>query len=177
MSAKPVNLEIEARFLVTKDTWRDKGKPTEIAQGYLSTEDQRVVRIRVEGDRAALTLKGKSSGLQQEEFEFPLDDAAKARKVIEKFSVAPPILKTRHVVKENGFRWEIDEFHGRNEGLVIAEAELANVADRARLEKSKPAWLGRDITNDFKYRNNRLAERPFLDWAPEEQKEALARRR
>lgn len=165
--------EIEARFLVRGDSWRSKGIAVEIYQGYLSTEKQRVLRIRLKGDKATFTVKGESTGLEQDEYEFTLDNPQKAKAVIMKFSEGSPIEKIRHTIQVGEFKWEIDEFQGANAGLVIAEVELSRTEDKKRMEKSKPKWVGKEITEDWKYRNNRLAERPFSSWNAEEQRDML----
>jgi adenylate cyclase len=169
---KSENREIEARFLVCGDSWRGRGDSVEILQGYLSTAKDLVLRIRIQGDSAEMTVKGEAEGLTRREFEFQLDDIDKARKVIHTFC-AHPIVKVRHRIRHRDFRWEIDEFQGQNQGLVIAEVEFEHEADYQRmLTQGKPPWVGKEITEGhWQYTNAQLARRPFLQWSTEEKQD------
>jgi len=153
-------VEIERKFLVIGDDWRtDRG--VRIIQGYLNRDEERTVRVRIAGAEAFLTIKGLSAGAAREEFEYeiPVVDAEQLLKLC----VGALIEKTRHTVVYAGMTWEIDEFHGANEGLVVAEIELED-ADQFF---ARPAWLGPEVTADVRYFNSHLAVRPYKSWYPE----------
>jgi CYTH domain-containing protein len=168
------NKEIEARFLVCRDKWRGTGTPVKIYQGYLSTDKDRVIRIRIKGDDSVLTIKGSTDGMTKTEYEFMLDDVNKAKEVIQSFC-SHPIEKIRHTIKHGDFVWEVDEYGGENEGLVIAEVEFAQEKDfDTMMKQGKPEWVGKNITvGHWEYTNMRLAERPFAHWSNEEKKNML----
>ncbi len=169
------NIEIEARFLACGESWRGKGTAVEIYQGYLATEENMAIRVRLGKDNAILTIKGKTIGLTRKEFEFTFNDTQKAQKVIAEFC-AHPIKKIRHKIEHGGFLWEIDEYKGENEGLVIAEVEFEHEEDyRKMLDLGKPPWVGKEITGDaWQYTNARLSVRPFLMWPAEEKSDMLS---
>jgi CYTH domain-containing protein len=148
--------EIERKFLVRGDSWRGGPKGVLQRQGYLSTEDP-TVRVRIEGSRATLCVKGAQKGLTRPEFEYaiPLADAEELLRLCP-FAVE----KTRHEREFGGRRWEVDEFHGENEGLVIAEIELAREDESFPL----PLWLGAEVSRDPRYRVSSLARTPFAKW-------------
>ena len=125
---KNENLEIEARSLVCGDSWRGLGNSVEILQGYLLTAKDIVLRLRVQDDKAEMTIKGETKGLTRKEYEFVLKDVEKAKEVIHTFC-AYPIKKIRHRIWHLDFEWEIDEFKGENQGLVIAEVEFEREED------------------------------------------------
>jgi CYTH domain-containing protein len=168
------NQEIEARFLACGNSWRDKGSAVEIYQGYLSTSEDMALRIRIEGGRAILTIKGKAQGITRKEYEFELDDPDGAKTVIDTFC-AHPIQKTRHIVDHGEFTWEVDEYKGENQGLVVAEVEFEQEEDYTRmLAQGKPDWAGADISTDaWQYTNARLAVRPFSAWSAEKKKDMV----
>lgn len=153
-------LEIERKFLVRDTSWHDGSPGTPMAQGYLSTDPDRTVRVRLAGDHAWLTIKGRSEGISRDEFEYPVP-AADARALLA-LCLPEIIEKTRHLVHFAGFTWEIDVFHGANQGLTVAEIELAHPDDHA----PAPPWLGPEVTHDPRYFNSRLATHPFRDWPP-----------
>jgi CYTH domain-containing protein len=148
--------EIERKFLVRGDAWRPGPPGVLQRQGYLSVEDP-TVRVRIEGGRATLTVKGAQNGLARPEFEYgiPIADAEELLMLC-KFAVE----KTRHVREFGGRRWEIDVFHGANEGLVVAEIELAREDESFAL----PLWAGAEVSRDPRYRVSSLARHPFRDW-------------
>jgi adenylate cyclase len=156
-----MGVEIERKFLVRGDGWRE-GRPLAIRQAYLS-RDAVTVRVRREGERGVLTLKGPSVGLARPEFEYeiPVADAD----ALIALSSLPPIEKTRYLVSHAGRTWEVDEFHGANAGLVVAEIEL----DSEREEIELPEWVGEEVSADPRYRNSSLAAVPFCDWDAENQ--------
>jgi adenylate cyclase len=152
--------EIERKFLVRDDTWRAlAGPPARMRQGYLASTDRASVRIRiVEEAGAFLTIKSAEAGLSRAEFEYevPVAEARELLALCEGFAVD----KVRHEVACGGLTFEIDVFAGENEGLVVAEIELADEAQ----EVPRPAWLGEEITHDRRYYNASLAAVPFRRW-------------
>ncbi|MEM9554172.1 MAG: CYTH domain-containing protein [Acidobacteriota bacterium] len=158
--------EIEKKFLVAGDGWRvaADGSPivgTPFNQGYLATEPERNVRVRTEGERGTLTIKSKGEGsgsLVRREFEYEIPRADVEQ--ILAFCKPTPIEKTRYRVRHGDHVWEIDEFHGANDGLLVAEIELS-VPDEPF---ARPDWLGDDVTDDPRYLNANLVETPFSTW-------------
>ena len=149
--------EIERKYLVTGEDWR-AGTGSAFRQGYLSTVKERTVRVRLVGDRGFLTIKGITVGATRAEFEYsiPADEAAELLELCEQ----PIIDKTRHVVEHAGLTWEIDEFHGVNQGLIVAEVELESENQHVAL----PVWVGDEVTDDPRYFNANLIAHPFSDW-------------
>lgn len=151
--------EIERKFLVRLDRWRPSADGVHFVQGYLSSVKERVVRVRVEGTRARLTIKGLTSGMSRSEFEYPIP-AADATLMLEGLCERPLIDKHRHIENVGGRRWEVDVFHGDNQGLVIAEVELQSEDDIVEL----PPWVGDEVTGDPRYFNSNLLAHPFNRW-------------
>jgi adenylate cyclase len=151
--------EIERKFLVDLTRWHPGGESAFIAQGYLSTDKDRTVRVRVLNQQAFLTIKGRTVGASRTEFEYeiPADDA---RIMLRDLCLQPIIEKTRHYENHAGRRWEIDVFHGANEGLVVAEIELDNEAD----DFARPDWAGEEVTDDPRYFNSNLLAKPYSEW-------------
>jgi len=154
-----VGTEIERKFLVDLSAWRPPGPGTLYKQGYLSSRPAATVRVRIAGARAALTVKGPTAGVTRAEFEYaiPVEDAAI---MLDTLCERPLIEKHRHVEMHGGKTWEIDVFHGENEGLVVAELELA--AEDEPFEK--PPWLGAEVSADPRYANASLVSRPWSTW-------------
>lgn len=155
-----MGVEIERKFLVRDDSWReasDGGTP--MVQGFLSTDRERVVRVRVAGDQGTLTIKGPGRGAARPEFEWAIP-VEEAREVLRTLGIRPLIEKTRHRVEHRGLTWEVDVFAGRNAGLVVAEVEL----NREDQEVPLPPWAGDEVTDDSRYANARLAEAPYDTW-------------
>lgn len=152
-----MGIEIERKFLVTGDEWR-KVAGTRICQGYLNRDKERTVRVRIAGEHAYLTVKGATRGATRMEFEYeiPVPDAEQLLALCE----GPIIEKVRHLISHGGHSWEVDEFRGGNEGLVVAEIELESEED----EFPKPPWIGREVTEDSRYYNSNLASNPFCTW-------------
>jgi len=154
-----MGIEIERKFLVEGDAWRTLGTSTLLRQGYLSTDAARTVRVRIDGDQAFLTIKGKSVGASRGEWEYPIP-VAEAAELLDGLCQQPLVEKVRHRIAAGPHTWEVDEFLGANAGLVVAEIELAS-EDEAF---DKPAWIGRDVTGDARYFNSRLISHPYSTW-------------
>lgn len=153
-----MGIEIERKYLVRSDAYRSLAPGVECRQGYLCAAPERTVRVRVLGERAFLTIKGPTAGATRAEFEYaiPPDDARQLLGLCER----PLIEKTRYAVPHGGLVWEVDEFHGANQGLVVAECEL-QAEDQA---VDKPEWVGEEVTGDARYFNSSLVARPFTTW-------------
>ncbi len=154
-------VEIERKFLVLGEDWKtDDG--VRFIQGYLNHDRERTVRVRIAGTRAFLTIKGINDGAARAEFEYeiPVHDAEQLLRLCE----GPLIEKTRHTVACAGMTWEVDEFHGANEGLVVAEVELETTEQTF----FGPAWIGPEVTADARYFNSNLAMRPYSSWREQE---------
>lgn len=165
-----MNLEIERKFLVKDDAWRqDAVASAELRQGYLANTATSSVRVRVAGSEGWLSVKGMRAGRTREEFEYPIP-LSDAVALLDGFTEGPPVEKIRHRVPVGGHEFEVDEFQGANRGLVVAEVEL----DDANEEFPRPRWLGDEVTDDARYYNFRLAGQPFCDW-PAELRAAVAR--
>lgn len=151
--------EIERKFLLASESWRNAiTQSLRITQGYLSRDPERTVRVRISGEQAWMTIKGKTKGISRSEIEFPLP-VETAQELIP-LCFQPFIDKTRHIVLHEGSRWEIDEFHGANAGLIVAEIELPS----EETVFARPEWLGDEVSHDFRYSNASLSERPFSEW-------------
>ncbi len=150
--------EIERKFIVGNAAWREGAAGIEMAQGYLSMDAARTVRVRVAGGAAWLTIKGPSEGISRVEYEYeiPLEDA---RAMLE-MSLPSIIEKTRYRIFYNGYVWEIDVFHGENEGLIMAEVELIHESDAPEI----PPWQLTEVSGDLRYFNSYLAMHPFKSW-------------
>jgi CYTH domain-containing protein len=153
-----VGREIERKFLVVSDAWRTAVAGVLLRQGYLCLDPDRTVRVRVAGGEGFLTIKGRGAGCTRPEFEYaiPLADAEELLGLCQ----LPPVEKTRFEVIHAGRVWQVDEFHGANRGLVVAEVELESADD----EVERPAWAGEEVTSDRRYLNSSLAVRPFVRW-------------
>ncbi|MAS95340.1 MAG: adenylate cyclase [Verrucomicrobiales bacterium] len=154
-----MGVEIERKFLVIPEHWNPEKEGKEIKQGYLSTDPERNVRVRIYGGDAFLTIKGKTVGISRTEIEYPipLDDATELLQLCHR----PLIEKLRYTIPESTLMWEVDIFSGENEGLMIAEIELPDEATTFE----KPAWVGEEVTTDFRYSNSSLCEKPFRTWS------------
>ncbi len=151
--------EIERKFLVRDESWRKGASGTPYRQGYLAIARECTVRVRISGDGAWLTVKGPARGLTRLEFEYGIPPADAAA-MLEELCPHPPIEKTRYRIPFGGLVWEVDEFHGANEGLVLAEVELEREDQPVEL----PPWVGREVTGDPRYLNAYLAEHPHTTW-------------
>ncbi len=153
--------EIERKYLVKPGAWSPQGPGTHFKQGYLNSQKERVVRVRIEGTSAKLTIKGLTRGATRSEFEYPLP-LEDAEVLLDQLCEQPLIDKHRHVEKHGNHVWEIDVFHGENEGLVVAEVELLSESDEVDI----PAWAGEEVTSDPRYFNSNLLKNPFRNWRP-----------
>ena len=152
--------EIERKFLVKGDFMREAYAAVRVTQGFLSSVPERVVRIRIKGDKGYITIKGigDASGVSRYEWEkeIPVDEAQELLLLCE-----PGVIdKTRYLIDAGEYTFEVDVFHGDNEGLVIAEIELPD--EDAPFKH--PSWLGREVTGDPRYYNVMLAKHPFKTW-------------
>ena len=149
--------EIERKYLIKNDDWRivaDDG--ITIIQGYMGSNEQSSIRIRIHGGTANLNIKSKTIGVQRHEYEYsiPIDEA---REILENLCDKPYIEKTRYLVLYEGHKWEIDVFTGDNEGLIVAEIELTSPEESFSL----PEWAGEEVTEDPRYYNICLVTHPL----------------
>jgi len=151
-------LEIERKFLINPELWQPSVNGVEIKQGYLSVDPERVVRVRVTGEKAFLTIKGKPVGIVRTELEYeiPQNEA----KVLLKLCLDFPVEKIRFKEKIGELVWEIDIFKGENEGLIMAEVELADENQNVDL----PDWVGDEVSSDSRYYNAWLSQNPYSKW-------------
>lgn len=157
----PMAEEIERKFLVITDAWRERAAPgVALRQGYLVSEPRLSVRVRVAGEAGVLTVKGAQQGLRRLEYEYPIPPAD-ALEMLDRLRVGAVVDKTRYRVEYGGRAWEVDEFGGDNAGLVVAEVEL----ESEDAEVALPEWVGTEVTHDPRYLNANLALHPYRDWA------------
>lgn len=154
-----MGVEIERKFLVRGDGWKAMGQGVLLRQGYLSSAPDRIVRVRIEGDHAMLTIKGRSSGMTRNEWEYPIP-SEDAQAFLETLCERPLIEKKRYRIPYQGMLWEIDEFFGENAGLVVAEVELESEDQTF----AKPEWIGAEVTHDARYFNANLLRHPYRKW-------------
>lgn len=151
--------EIERKFLVQGQAWRSLAEGTVYRQGYLSTEKARVVRVRTIDNEGFLTIKGITVGSTRLEYEYPIP-VADANEMLDKLCERPLIEKTRYRIESGEHTWEIDEFGGENQGLVVAEVELGAESEAVDL----PDWIGKEVTADPRYFNSNLIAHPYSTW-------------
>jgi adenylate cyclase len=155
--------EIERKFLVKGDRWRELGQGKAYSQGYITADENRSVRVRIAGDEGFLTIKGKTVGAARSEYEYAIP-VEHAKEMLQNLCVPPLIQKTRYRVEWEGLLWEIDEFAGENQGLIIAEVELTDANQTVILAD----WIGEEVTHDPRYYNSNLAKYPFGQWGNRE---------
>ena len=155
-------METERKFLVRGEAWRALGTPVHYEQGYLSRGDGVTVRIRMAGEEARLTVKGPVSGISREEYEYPVP-AEDARSMI-RLCRGAVIEKTRTRIPLGNRVWEVDEFLGKNAGLIVAEIELNDPDETVEL----PPWIAREVTGDPRYYNSNLTSHPYGEWKRED---------
>ena len=154
-----MGIEIERKFLVKDGSWREQaGAGLSCKQGYLVTDRDKVVRIRVMGEKAYLTIKGATYGLSRSEYEYeiPVIDA----EGMLQFCANVPVEKTRYLIEHAGMTWELDVFTGMNAGLIMAELELESEDQEFEL----PAWAGEEVSGDERYYNSYLTKKPYSRW-------------
>lgn len=151
--------EIERKFLVKNNHWKTLSSGEFFRQSYLSLDPERTVRIRIAGESAFLTIKGKTKGITRAEYEYeiPVTDAAS---MLDTLCSGPQIQKIRYRINDAGQVWEIDEFLGSNAGLIVAEIELDSEDQTIAL----PEWIGEEVSNDPRYYNSNLTMHPFSQW-------------
>lgn len=152
-------VEIERKFLVVADDWKQLAQPVFMRQGYLSSQPGRVVRVRIEDQSAMLTIKGKTVGITRGEWEYPIP-LGDAQDLLDGLCEQPLIEKNRYRIAIDDLIWEVDEFFGENLGLVVAEVELRD----AEQTFAKPSWLGMEVSHDHRYANANLFKHPFSKW-------------
>ncbi len=152
--------EIERKFLVEGDAWREDAMRSEpMIQGYLASSSDGTVRVRLEGATAHINIKSAGLDIERREYEYviPVDDA---REILDSLCGGRVVRKTRHYCPAGAHTFEIDVFEGANQGLVVAEVELSSRDE----DFERPSWLGEEVSGDARYLNNNLATRPFRDW-------------
>lgn len=153
-------IEIERKFLVRDARWRDHADAgSAYCQGYLVGAKRASVRVRREGEQAMLNIKGATLGIRRLEFEYPIP-LAEAQTLLAQLCQQPLIDKTRYHVPHAGHVWEVDVFHGDNDGLVVAEIELQHEDEAFEA----PVWLGEEVSHDPRYYNVSLVTHPYKDW-------------
>lgn len=153
-----MGLEIERKFLVDSEKWQPENEGTLIVQAYLGLDPNPTVRVRIKGENAFLTIKGRTNSISRPEFEYeiPVDDA----RDLLKLAVSNPVEKIRHEVWFEGFCWEVDVFSGKNQGLILAEIELHSEDQQFK----KPNWILEEVSADVRYYNSFLSGCPFQEW-------------
>ena len=153
-------VEIEHKFLVVNDNWRSQiSRSVRYCQAYLSSAPTSSIRIRISDQHAWLNIKSATLGTQRLEYEYEIP-LADANELLANLCRKPIIEKTRHFIYHASHLWEIDEFLGDNDGLIVAEVELQAVGEHFE----KPDWLGQDVTEDKRYYNNNLVNHPYCQW-------------
>lgn len=154
-------IEIERKFLVTSsDFIQQSHGQHKIAQGYLSSNPERTVRVRTKDDKGFLTIKGKSNATGTSRFEWEKEIALDEAKYLLLLCEKGVIEKTRYLVNVGKHLFEVDVFYGENDGLIVAEIELSDEHETFE----KPNWLGLEVTNDERYYNAYLSRHPFTEW-------------
>ncbi|WP_299550770.1 CYTH domain-containing protein [Seonamhaeicola sp.] len=158
-------VEIERKFLVTSNAYKDEAsRKIRITQGFLNTHKERTVRVRLKGETGFLTIKGISSEDGLKRFEWETEIIDEDAKSLLNLCESGVIDKIRYEVPVKNHIFEIDEFLGDNEGLVIAEVELSSENEAYE----KPGWLGKEVTGNIKYYNSQLSKNPFCNWENKE---------
>jgi CYTH domain-containing protein len=151
--------EIERKFLTQSNDYKSIAEGVPYTQGYICSGKGKVVRVRIAGTKGYITIKGPQKGIKRSEYEYeiPVNDALE---MLENLCTKPLIEKRRYSVSHEGFIWEIDEFHGENNGLVVAEIELEDENQKFSI----PEWIGREVTGESKYYNSSLIKNPYSKW-------------
>lgn len=151
--------EIERKFLVSNESWRQAATGVAYRQGYLCAGRSRTVRVRIAGEHGYLTIKGATVGATRREYEYEIP-FTEALAMLDELCPQPQIEKIRYAVAYGGFVWEVDEFLGPNLGLIVAEIEL----EHEDQPFAKPDWVGREVTGDPRYYNSALCKTPYSLW-------------
>jgi adenylate cyclase len=152
--------EVERKFLVRGEFKHLAYKETRITQGYLSSVPERTVRVRTKGDKGFITIKGMGNASGASRFEWEKEIPAEEVRDLLKICEPGVIDKTRYQVKAGPHTYEVDEFYGENQGLIVAEVELGTENETFE----KPEWLGEEVTGEVKYYNSMLMKHPFTKW-------------
>jgi len=152
--------EIERKFLVRGNDWRSLSQGTRYRQGYLSTKKGCSVRVRLVENQGYLTIKGLTQGFSKSEYEYPIP-AADAQEMLDNLCELPLIEKTRYKIAFAGLIWEVDEFAGENQGLIVAEVELPEENYPVEL----PDWVSQEVSDDSRYYNVNLVRHPYSQWS------------
>lgn len=156
-----MTVEIERKFLVKSDAFKKEASMSYIIrQGFLNSHKERTVRVRLKEEKGYLTIKGKSSKDGLSRFEWEKEITRKEAKNLLELCEESIIDKKRYEVKYGNHTFEVDEFYGDNDGLIIAEIELQSKDENFE----KPSWLGKEVTGDMKYYNSKLSKQPFKNW-------------
>lgn len=154
-------IEIERKFLVKNNSFKnDAFKKIHIKQGFLNSDKERTVRVRLTDSQGFLTVKGLSGNNGLSRFEWEKEISKTDAEALFELCEKGLIEKTRHLVETGNHIFEIDEFFGDNEGLIIAEIELNHATELFK----KPAWLGEEVTGNIKYYNSQLSKQPYKTW-------------
>jgi CYTH domain-containing protein len=151
--------EIERKFLVHGDDWRNGSTGVLCRQGYLLSNIECTIRVRVIGEQGYLTVKGKTSGITRPEYEYAIP-AADAEAILDTMCARLLVEKLRYTIPHAGATWEIDEFLNENKGLIVAEVELESAEQSIEM----PPWIGQEISYDPRYLNVNLAKQPYTFW-------------
>lgn len=155
-----MGIEIERKYLLKDESWRHRvDAGTCFRQGYLIGAKQASVRVRIEGDKAFLNIKGMTLGVKRQEYQYsiPLNEA---NELLDTLCEKPLVEKTRYIIHDGDHKWEIDEFKGDNAGLIVAEIELESENELFSL----PSWVGVEVSNDPRYYNVNLVKHPYNSW-------------
>jgi adenylate cyclase len=155
-----MGVEIERKFLTRNENWRgDIERSLPMRQGYLHRADDSAIRVRISGDHAHINIKKTEDGIQRLEYEYeiPVQDAVE---MLDRVAIQQQIDKTRHEIRVGDHLWEVDEFHGDNEGLVVAEIELTHADEPF----DRPEWIGKEVSQDRRYFNSNLIIHPYNSW-------------
>jgi adenylate cyclase len=153
-------IEIERKFLVKNNGWRkDASAGIKLIQGYFSTSKHCSIRVRIEGDQAAINIKTATINIKRSEYNYPVP-VSDAREMLQNLCGKPLIEKIRYHINYEGYDWEIDEFSGVNQGLIVAEIELDNI----KTIFPRPDWLDKEVSGDPRYYNVCLVTCPYREW-------------
>jgi adenylate cyclase len=153
-------VEIERKFLVINDSWKQQVESeSSLKQGYLSAEKTLSIRVRIAKGRAQLTIKGATSGISRSEYEYEIPQQD-AQEMMDNLVSGSVIDKTRYKVRSGDHLWDLDLFHGDNQGLIMAEVELASETEAFQM----PDWAGEEVSDDPRYYNANLITHPYCDW-------------